>query len=146
VLALLKPAPSSIKRAKDRIRQITQQGRGRNIQQVIQEVNRYTRGWLNYFKLASVKQIFKELDAWLRRRLRKILWEQWIEPRTRLKKLIALGVNPIRAKKATATGLGAWWNAGASHMHSAVNNGLLKDWGLLNLSAYLDYLKARQIT
>ena len=52
----------------------------------------------------------------------------------------------MRAKKATATGLGAWWNAGASHMHLAVNNGLVKDWGLLSLSAYLDYLKARQIT
>mgnify|MGYP001817615100 CR=1 FL=1 len=139
----LKPAASSVKRAKDRIRQITQQGRGRNIQQVIQEVNRYTRGWLNYFKLSTVKQVFKELDAWLRRRLRKLLWEQWKQPKTRLKKLVALGVNPVKAKKATATGLGAWWNAGASPMHVAVNDGLLKEWGLLNL---FDYLQTRQVT
>jgi len=137
----LKPAPNSIKRAKDRVRQITQQGRGRNIRQVIQELNRYTRGWVNYFKLSTVKHAFEQLDGWIRRRLRKILWEQWKRPKTRLKKLIALGVNPHRAKKATATGLGAWWNAGASHMHLAVNNRLLKEWGLLGL---LEQLRARQ--
>ena len=137
----LKPAPNSIKRAKDRLRQITQQGRGRNIRQVIQELNRYSRGWVSYFKLSTVKHSFELLDGWLRRRLRKILWEQWKQPKTRLKKLIVLGVNPQRAKKATATGLGAWWNAGASHMHLAVNNRLLKEWGLLGL---LEQLRARQ--
>lgn len=136
----LKPAPNSIKRAKDRVRQITQQGRGRNIRQVIQELNRYTRGWVSYFKLSTVKHVFEQLEGWIRRRLRKILWAQWKQPKTRLKKLIALGVNPQRAKKATATGLGAWWNAGASHMQLAVNNRLLKDWGLL---ALLEQLRAR---
>ena len=110
----LKPAPKSVKRAKDRIRQITQQGRGRNIRQVIKEINEFTRGWVGYFRLASVKAAFEQLDQWLRRRLRKILWEQWRKPKTRRRKLIALGVEATRARKAAATGLGAWWNAGAS--------------------------------
>jgi RNA-directed DNA polymerase len=137
----LKPAPSSVKRAKDRIRQITQQGRGRNIRRVIAEVNQFTRGWFGYFRLASVKQSFEMLDQWLRRRLRKILWEQWKKPKTRYRKLVALGVEARRARKATATGRGAWWNAGASHMHAGVTNRLLAQWGLLSL---LDQLRTRQ--
>ena len=48
--------------------------------------------------------------------------------------MVALGLEAARARKATATGRGAWWNAGASHMHAAVNNRLLAVWGLLNPS------------
>lgn len=132
-LPRLKPAPVSVKRAKDRIRQITHQGRGRNIRQVIKQINQFTQGWVSYFRLSTVKQPFDQLDQWLRRRLRKILWEQWRQPKTRCRKLIALGVNESRARKAAATGLGAWWNARASHMHAAVTIRLLEQWGLRGL-------------
>ena len=136
----LKPAPSSIKRAKDRIREITHRGRGRNLQKVIEEISRYLRGWLGYFRLSSVKQTFDLLDQWIRRRLRKILWEQWRKPKTRYRKLVALGLWAERARKATATGRRAWWNAGSSHMHAAIPNKLLAQWGLLSL---LDQVTAR---
>jgi RNA-directed DNA polymerase len=137
----LKPAPQSVQRAKDRIREITHKGRGRNILRVIREINQFTRGWVGYFRLATVKQAFEALDQWLRRRLRKILWEQWKKPKTRFRKLVALGVKAERARKATATGRGAWWNAGASHMHAAITNRLLAQWGLLSL---LGQLQPRQ--
>ena len=136
----LKPAPSSVKRAKDRIREITHRGRGRNILKVIEEINLFTRGWIGYFRLSTVRQPFDLLDQWLRRRLRKILWEQWRKPKTRCRKLVALGVKAERARKATATGRGAWWNAGASHMHAAITNRLLAQWGLLSL---LDQIPVR---
>lgn len=80
------------------------------------------------------------LDQWQRQRLRKILWEQWRKPKTRYRKLVALGVEAERARKATATGRDAWWNAGASHMHVAIINRLLAQWGLLSL---LDQIPAR---
>lgn len=137
----LKPAPEALKRAKDRIRQIMHRGRGRNIRKVIEEINRFTRGWVGYFRLATVKHAFDLLDQWIRRRLRKILWEQWKKPKTRYRKLVALGIEASRARKATATGRGAWWNAGASHMHAAVNNRLLAAWGLLNLLTQLRALQ-----
>jgi RNA-directed DNA polymerase len=108
---------------------------------VIAEINRFTRGWVGYFRLASVKAQFDTLDQWIRRRLRKILWEQWRTPKTRCRKLIALGLEVARARKATATGRGAWWNAGASHMHAAINNGVLAEWGLQSL---LDQHRAMQ--
>ena len=132
--ARLKPAPESVRRAKARIRQITgRRARGRNIQKVIEELNAYLRGWLNYFHLAEVKQSFEILDQWIRRRLRKLLWRQWKKPKTRYKKLVQLSVKAERAKKATAGGRGPWYNAGASHMHAAVPNRLLAEWGLLSL-------------
>jgi RNA-directed DNA polymerase len=137
----LKPAPKSMTRAKDRIRQMTHRGRGRNIQGVMAESNRFTRGWVGSFRLSRVKQQFDVVDQWMRRRLRKILWEQWRQPKTRCRKLMALGREAERARKATATGLGAWWNAGASHMHAAVNNRVLAEWGLHSL---LDQLRAMQ--
>jgi RNA-directed DNA polymerase len=90
---------------------------------------------------SKVQQQCDTLDQWMRRRLRKILWEQWRTPKTRCRKLIALGLEAARARKATATGLGAWWNAGASHMHAAVNNRVLAEWGLRSL---LDQLRAMQ--
>lgn len=137
----LKPAPESVKRAKDRIRQITHRGRGRNSRGVIEEINRFTRGGVGYCRLSSVKAHFDRLDQWVRRRLRKMLWEQWRQPKTRCRKLIALGLEAERARKATATGLGAWWNAGASHRHAAIHNWLLAEWGLRSL---LDQLRAMQ--
>ena len=136
----LKPAPASVRRAKDRIREITQRGSGQNIHRVIAQINVFTRGWFGYFRLSTVNYAFAVLDQWIRRRLRKILWEQWKQPKTRYRKLVALGVEVERARKATATGRGAWWNAGASHMHAGVPNRLLADWGLLSL---LNQLRTR---
>lgn len=132
--ARLKPALESVKRSKARIRRITgRRARGRNIQEVIEEVNTFLRGWFNYFRLAEVKQAFDTLDQWIRRRLRKLLWRQWKKPKTRYKKMVQLGVKADRAQKAAAGGRGPWYNAGASHMHAAVPNRLFGEWGLLSL-------------
>ena len=137
----LKPARASVRRAKDRIREITHKGRGRNIEKVIDEVNRFTRGWVGYYRLAVVIQEFNALDQWLRRRLRKILWEQWKTPRNRFRKLVRLGVKAERAKRATANGRGDWWNAGAAHMHAGVTNAQLARWGLRTLLSTLRSLQ-----
>jgi RNA-directed DNA polymerase len=133
----LKPARPSIQRAKARLRQITHQGRGRNIRQGIREMHQFTRGWIGSFRRATVPHAFEVLDQWLRRRLRKILWEPGRQPKTRDRTLVALGVDAERARKATATGRGAWWKAGASHLHAAVTNRLWAEWGLLRLLAHL---------
>ena len=129
----LKPAPQAVTRAKDRRRQITHRGRGRHIRAVIEEINRLTRGWIGDFRRASVQAQVALLDQWRRRGLRKILWEHWRPPKTRGRQLIALGLEGERARKAPATGLGAWGNAGASHLHAAVNNRVLATWGLRSL-------------
>jgi RNA-directed DNA polymerase len=133
LLPRLRPAPGSIRRAKDRIREITHKGRGRNIRKVIEELNSYTRGWRNYFRLSEVVGDFKTLDGWLRRRLRKILWQQWKNPRNRRRQLLKLGVPSDLADAAKNNGRGAWWNAGSRHMNYGVSTARLTQWGLLKL-------------
>lgn len=59
---------------------------------------------------------FEDLDAWIRRRLRCILWRQWKQPRTRAKRLRQLGLDAERVRRCSCNGHGPWWNAGASHM------------------------------
>ena len=129
----LRPAPESIRRAKDRIREITHKGRGRNIRKVIEDLNSYTRGWMTYFRLSEVVGEFKTLDSWLRRRLRKILWQQWKTPRNRQRKLLKLGVTSELARRAKDTGRGAWWNASSQPMNYGVSTFRLSQWGLLSL-------------
>jgi RNA-directed DNA polymerase len=67
----------SIRRLKDRIRELTARNRGRRIEQIVQEVADYLRGWRQYFNYAHNKQMFRELTAWIKRRLRCYLWKQW---------------------------------------------------------------------
>jgi RNA-directed DNA polymerase len=129
----LKPAPESVKRAKTKIRQITRRGKGRNIQRTIEEINLFIRGWFGYYRMSVVKQSFGDLDQWIRHRLRKILWLQWKTPRTRAKMLQRFGTWPEKAKRATSNGRGPWWNAGAPHMHAAITNERLLEWGLQSL-------------
>ena len=59
---------------------------------MIDEVNRFTRGWVGYLRLATVKDPFDKLDQGIRRRLREMLWEQWKKPKTRCRKMVALGL------------------------------------------------------
>lgn len=126
--------PESFKRVKVRIREITgRRARGQKLIKVIEEVNKFLRGWFNYFRLTEVMVSFKLLDQWIRRRLRKLLWRQWKKPKTRFKKMVQHGVYPSRARKAAAGGRGPWFNAGASHMHTAIPNRLLAQWGLISL-------------
>jgi len=67
----------SIRRLKDRIRELTGRNRGRRIEQIIREVATYLQGWRQYFNYAYNKQKFRELTAWIKRRLRCYMWKQW---------------------------------------------------------------------
>jgi RNA-directed DNA polymerase len=129
----LKVAPGSVKRVRARIKEILRRGRGRSLGKVIGELTLLLRGWAAYFRLAQVKNVFEELDQWIRRRLRLILWRQWKKPRTRARKLIQLGVERERAWHSAYNGRGPWWNAGSSHMNSAVSTRWLLEQGLMSL-------------
>jgi len=76
-------------------------------------------GWMNYFSLARVRNVFERLDEWIRRRLRVIPWRQWKRPFARAKRLTARGLSEEQAWKSACNGRGPWWNAGAVHMNLA---------------------------
>ena len=128
----LKVAPQSIKRLKSKLRLFFRRARGRNLGQVIRELGPIIRGWVAYFRLSEVRISFESLDQWLRRKLRCILWRQWKRPKTRRKKLIALGLDPERARLSAGNGRGPWWNARASHMNQAIPTRRLRRMGLLS--------------
>lgn len=130
----LKVARDALQRAKGDLRQLFRRGRGRSLTRVIGEVNQFTRGWVGYFRLAQTKNVFEEMDEWLRRRCRWLLWRQWKKPRTRFKKMVQLGLDVERAKISAGNGRGPWWNAGASHMNASVPAAWLAAQGLLSLS------------
>jgi RNA-directed DNA polymerase len=129
----LKVAQKSVKRLKDNLREIFRKGRGRNIAKVTEEIGRVLRGWIQYFKLAEVKNIFEELDEWIRRKLRCLKWRQWKRVYTRAKNLMKRGVEKERAWKSATNGRGPWWNAGASHMNEAFKKSYFDEIGLVSL-------------
>lgn len=129
----LKVAPQAVSRLKGKLRALFRQGRGRTLARTGQDLGPVLRGWVAYFRLVEVKASFEALDAWVRRKLRAILWRQWKRPRTRFRELRRRGLDASRAAASAYTGRGPWWNAGASHMHAAVPTRVLRALGLVSL-------------
>ena len=140
----LKVAEETVKRLKAKLRKCFRWGRGRNLGRFTTEtLNPLLRGWANYFKLAEVKGIFEELDSWIRRKLRCILWRQMKRVYTRMKRLICRGLKELRAAQSATNGRGAWWNSGASHMNEAYKKNYFDRMGLISL---LDKIQSFQFT
>jgi RNA-directed DNA polymerase len=117
-----------------KLKQRFRQGRGRNIGRFIREtLNPLLRGWMNYFRLSETKGFAEELDGWIRRHLRGMIWRQWKLPTTRFKRLRALGLGKDRAHQSASNGRGAWFNSGASHMNAALSPKSFAAMGLINL-------------
>ena len=129
----LKVSRGSEKRAKGDLTARFQRGRGRSLAKVIEEVNQFTRGWVGYYRQAQVKRVFEEMDEWMRRRMRWLLWRQWKRPRTRAKKMMAMGLEKQRAWESAMNGRGPWWSSGASHMNALITTQWLHKKGLLSL-------------
>lgn len=137
----LKIAPEIVKRFKGDIKSVLRSARGWSIRRTIEVLNPKVRGWINYFRHIGVKGILEELDGWLRRHLRKILWRQWKRSYTRAKSLMRLGIAETRAWDSAQNGRGAWWNAGASHMNHALPKKRFDRLGLVSLMDQFHRLK-----
>ena len=137
----LKVAGKPIQRLKANVKALFRSGRGRSLKTTIVALTPKLRGWVNYFRHAGVKGIFEELDGWIRRHLRKILWRQWKRPRPRAKRLVQLGLSEARAWKSATNGRGPWWNAGASHLNQALPKKRFDRLGLVSLMDQYHQLK-----
>jgi RNA-directed DNA polymerase len=131
----LSVAPESVNRLKAKLRPILRRGRGRNLVGVIGELGPVIRGWVAYFRKTEAKASFEELDAWVRRKLRCIVWRQWKRQRTRCRELVKLGLTPEQAHLGAGNGRGPWWNAGATHMNRALPTAWFR---LRGLPSFLD--------
>jgi len=129
----LKVAPESVKRLKGRLREMFRRGRGRSLRRVIGELRPVLVGWVSYYRKSEVRNVFEQLDQWIRRKLRAILWRQWKRNWTRAKAMIRRGLSHEQAWTSATNGRGPWWNAGASHMNRAVPTRYLSQLGLVSL-------------
>ncbi len=112
-------APKAIKRFERNVRTKTQRKSGRSITKVAQELNPYIRGWLNHYGYCQTPSVLKNLEGWIHRRFRSIIWKQWKRGRKRYKELIKLGVNKVEAAKAAGSSCGAWRMSRTKAMHIA---------------------------
>jgi RNA-directed DNA polymerase len=133
----VKVAATSLKRLKDRVREVVIGNTFRNIGKVISELNPLLRGWMSYYRLTEVKGELEELDGWIRRKLRCLLWRQWKRPATRNRNLQARGIDSTRAWKSASNGRGPWWNSSAKHMHDAYPKKYFDEMGLVTLQGTL---------
>jgi RNA-directed DNA polymerase len=131
----LRIAPQSLKRLMDRVRELLREGRGQSLLHTIENLNPLLRGWMAYFRHTQSKRPLEELDAWVRRRLRCLVWRHWKRPRTRRNRLLALGLTAERAWQSASNGRGPWWNSGASHLNAALPASYFTRLGLLPLLA-----------
>ena len=136
-------SPASVERLRAGVKTLCRQGRGWNLGRFIKELlNPYLRGWVNYYRIADAKTVMDELDQWIRRRLRLILWKQWKRNWTRRNKLMVAGLSEQRAVESAFNDRGPWWNSGASHMNQAFTKQYFQKLELVSLlDRLLDYKK-----
>jgi hypothetical protein len=120
-------------RFKDRIRMLTRRTRGRSIDQVVDELKAYLRGWKGYFQLAQTPSVFRDLDEWLRHRLRTLHLKQWKRGKTMYRALVALGASPEHARQVAANSR-SWWRNGAKALNRILTLAYFDRLGLPRLS------------
>jgi RNA-directed DNA polymerase len=126
----------SIKEFKRHVRELTGRCRGRSVDQIIGELSTYLRGWLSYYGRCGFRTQFKDLDAWIRRRLRALYWKQWKTPKRRLKELLARGVNYELARNTSGSGKGPWAMSRTKALSYAFPNAYFRASGLFFLNIF----------
>jgi RNA-directed DNA polymerase len=122
-------------RGVNEVNQITRRNRGHRVQDVIDELRLYVRGWLNYYQLSCTYTVIEGLSSWVRRRVRLYYWKQWKQPRTRRRNLIALGIDPSEVHKASRSRKGYWRMSQMSLVRNALNNRWLEEQGVPDVRA-----------
>lgn len=136
---ILNIAKKSVERFKEKIRKITKRNRGVKLEQVIVELIPVMRGWLNYFHRARCKSLLKNLDSWIRRKLRCYRLKQCKRVITLQQFLKSRGVDTWQSWILALSGKGHWRKSGCPQMHQALSNKWFDEAGLYNLS--LNYVR-----
>jgi RNA-directed DNA polymerase len=126
-------APKALQAYKDRIRQLTRRSGGKSIEQVVEKLRTYQLGWKNYFRLSETPRVFRELDEWLRHRLRVLHLKNWKRGKTAYAALIALKASPGDAAK-VAQNMRCWWVNGMRRLNRALPISYFDRLGVVKLS------------
>ncbi|MCD6200012.1 MAG: group II intron reverse transcriptase/maturase [Deltaproteobacteria bacterium] len=121
----------TIKRFKDRVREITARRRGRSISQVIGELKQFMSGWWNYFGITESFNRLRPLQHWVRRRLRAVIWKHWKNRRTRVRELLKRGVSRAYALTTGCARRGPWRMSKVKWVQIALPDAWFKSLGLV---------------
>lgn len=131
--AKLRIATKSIERLKERVRKLTRRSWSISLEERLGMLSRYLRGWMNYFRLTEAPTVLRELDKWIRRKVRVCVLKAWKRPRTRARKLRAFGLDEWRVVLVASCSRGVWFTAGMALLASALSASWLSEQGLVSL-------------
>jgi RNA-directed DNA polymerase len=123
----------AMKDFKHRLRGLTSRSWGVSMAERFERLNRYLRGWMNYFGISQHYTPIEELDKWLRRRIRMCYWKQWRRPRTRIANLLKLGTSKRHAILTGISRKGYWRLSKTLATQTGMTNEWLEQQGLLSI-------------
>ena len=121
---------------KSKLKYLTRKTIPASFEERIVRINRLMRGWINYFKLASIQIKLKKLEEWLRNRLRYCIWHDWKKPDRKRKSLIRLGIEQGMAYAWSRTRMGGWAVAQSPILRTTITIKRLKVKGYVSLVEY----------
>jgi RNA-directed DNA polymerase len=128
-------SPGSIARFKRRVRELTRRNNPKSMGQIVEELNRYLRGWGNYFRIQQFRTHFGQLDSWVRERLRSMQLAKWKKPKRFQRAMINAGVPPHIAQRVWVA-MRSYQSANRNEVLRVLNLGWFRDMGLFFLSDY----------
>lgn len=129
--------PKSVRKMKDKLREITRRNRGVSNDNRRKELTDYVKGWINYYVLADMKGLMSETDEWLRRKIRTTYWKQWKKVKTRYRNLRALKLPEWKVHELANSRKGYWRMAKV--LNCALTNKIIAQLGYISMLDY--YLK-----
>jgi group II intron reverse transcriptase/maturase len=133
--------PKAIAKMKDRIREITARSNGISNESRIKKLRSYIIGWINYFKIADMKNLLLDTDEWMRRRIRMVYWKQWKKIKTRFNMLQTFGILKQKAWEYANTRKGYWRISNSPILAKSLNNDTLRGLGFIFFSEYYRQVK-----
>jgi RNA-directed DNA polymerase len=134
-------AAKSLKRMKQKVKQLTRRSQGRSWYGIRDGLRMAVTGWVNYYALADAKGHMRQLDEWLRRRMRQIAWKQWKTPKNRYQRLKALGVSEYWSVRMGGGSLGPWRMSKSPPLHQALDKAY---WQRVGLVSFHEQYELRQ--
>ena len=132
---------TSIKKLKGKLKNITGRSNAMSMEFRAIKLRQLMVGWVSYFKLADMRSTLKELDEWLRRRIRLCYWKQWKKIKTKHNNLIKLGVLNWKAWEHANTRKGYWRISNSPILATTLTNKYLREQGFITLTER--YLQVR---
>jgi RNA-directed DNA polymerase len=127
-------APESLERLRRRVRERTRRTRGVSLERMVKDLIPYLLGWRNYFGFCQTPSMLRDLDSWIRRRLRCVVWKQWKRGRKRFAELRRRGINRDLAATAAGSTHGPWRLSRSPALSLALSNAALASLGLPRLA------------